>query len=580
MRLSQIDIDGLLARIDELLEARYNSAELGNYDDPLAEAVYILLSKQTREAVYRRVFDDLRKRYPLWRDVQAAPDEELEAVLEPAGFQRQRTEQLKALLYAIESANQQLGIGPAASPPGDLTLDFLQELKLEEAERFLLELPSIGPKSARCILVYSLDQPAFAVDTHVHRVFVRLALAKSNGRKNDHDTFQSIVPEEMRKRLHINLVHHGRSICRTQKAQCGECFLISFCKQGRKAIGRDNSKPVAIDLFAGAGGLSYGFAQAGFRIALAIEADRNAAQTYRFNNPGIPVIEAEIDKTTKATMLRKFIPGVKKVSVLLAGPPCQGYSMAGSRNPTNPANMHYRHVTRLACELGVDIVCIENVPGIHRINGQGFLNRIIRELEKAEFNAAAHLLHACDYGVPQHRARFFFLAIKGKELQKIEAPKATHYPHHSNPDEEAGLSRKPTPRLEDLLAILPELPSGVLAERYIDSNGEEYFNLSTMRHSRDVIDKIKRISPGEGPISYRRLELEEARTLIAGHRALPVHPKLDRAISVREAAVIQGFPLDYYFCGPRASQPLQVANAVPPPLAEAVAREIIKRLRD
>jgi len=94
-----------------------------------------------------------------------------------------------------------------------------------------------------------------------------------------------------------------------------------------------------------------------------------------------------------------------------------------------------------------------------------------------------------------------------------------------------------------------------------------------------VINKIRQISPGEGPISYRRLERDEARTLIAGHRALPVHPTQHRSISAREAAVIQGFPNNYIFCGPRAWQPLQVANAVPPPLAEAVARHLLEHLR-
>jgi DNA (cytosine-5)-methyltransferase 1 len=98
-----------------------------------------------------------------------------------------------------------------------------------------------------------------------------------------------------------------------------------------------------------------------------------------------------------------------------------------------------------------------------------------------------------------------------------------------------------------------------------------------MHHSKAVIKKIRSIEPGKGPISYRRLEKDVARTLVAGHRALPVHPWLDRTISVREAARIQGFEDTYVFCGPRSEQPLQVANAVPPPVARVVAKHI-KRL--
>jgi DNA (cytosine-5)-methyltransferase 1 len=95
--------------------------------------------------------------------------------------------------------------------------------------------------------------------------------------------------------------------------------------------------------------------------------------------------------------------------------------------------------------------------------------------------------------------------------------------------------------------------------------------MSTMRHSDRVIRRIASFNRADEPISYRRLGRVEARTIIAGHRALPVHPVENRTISVREAALVQGFPLDYFFCGPRAEQPLQVANAVPPPLAAAVA---------
>jgi DNA (cytosine-5)-methyltransferase 1 len=112
------------------------------------------------------------------------------------------------------------------------------------------------------------------------------------------------------------------------------------------------------------------------------------------------------------------------------------------------------------------------------------------------------------------------------------------------------------------------------AERLVTADGREFLNMSTMRHSRQVIERIASFKPGEEPISYRRLGPVEARTIIAGHRALPVHPVEHRTISVREAAVVQGFPLDYFFCGPRAERPLQVANAVPPPLAAAVARHL------
>jgi DNA (cytosine-5)-methyltransferase 1 len=571
---TKIDRRGLIERIDELLEARYRSADLFNLDDPLDETVFILLSQQTREAVYRRVFADLRRCFPRWIDAAGASLRDLERVLEPAGFQRRKARQLKALLAEVKEANLARGLGPVGEPAGDLTLTFLAELNDGDAERFLVGLPGIGPKSARCVLSYSLDRAAFAVDTHVHRIFTRLGVVPSAGRKADHDPFQEAVPEKARKRLHVNLVHHGREVCRSQKQRCGECVLVSFCGRGRDEVSTPGAAaaPVAVDLFAGAGGLGSGFRQEGYRVGLAVEAERHAAQTYRLNNPGVPVIEARITERTRAASLQRYMPRAPAISVLLAGPPCQGYSAAGSRRPDDPQNQLFGHVARLARQLDVEHVVLENVPGVRRVNGHGFLDAILASLRDAGFAAEPHLLRAYDFGVPQRRVRYFFLARRGRRSTPPSAPPATHRRHGQVSDVDMSLPE--TPALADLLNVLPVLGSGVDAERLITDDGRELLNMSTMRHSKRVIKRIARFKPGDEPISYRRLGPVEARTIVAGHRALPVHPFEHRTISVREAAVVQGFPLDYFFCGPRAEQPLQVANAVPPPLAAAVAQHL------
>ena len=567
---------GLIERIDELLEARYCSADLFNLDDPLEEVVFILLSQQTREPVYRRVYGDLRHSYARWVDAAAAPAAELEMIMRPAGFQRRKALQLKNLLAAVATADAARGIGPSGEPAGDLTLSFLNDLSDAGAERFLVGLPGIGPKSARCVLSYSLDRATFAVDTHVHRIFKRLSLVPSAGRKADHDPFQEAVPAGWRKRLHINLVHHGREVCRSRNERCGDCVLVSFCGHGREVASRAAAAPVAVDLFAGAGGLGSGFRREGYRVALAVEAERHAAQTYRLNNPGVPVIEAEITEKTRAATLRRYMPRTRKVDVLLAGPPCQGYSAAGARRPDDPQNQLFNHVARLARQLSVEYVVLENVPGVRRVNGHGFLNSIIDSLSEAGFAVAPHLLRASDFGVPQRRVRYFFLARRGRKSHPVPKPQPTHRRHGERLL--LGQDLPETPGLLDLLNELPVLGAGVDAERLVTEDGREFLNMSTMRHSERVIRRIASFKVGEEPISYRRLGRMEARTIIAGHRALPVHPVEHRTISVREAAVLQGFPLDYFFCGPRAEQPLQVANAVPPALAAAVARHLKSQL--
>ena len=539
---TDIGREGLIERIDELLEARYRSADLFNLDDPLAEAVFILLSQQTREAVYRRVFESLRRRYARWLDVLAAPSAELEAVLEPAGFHRRRAIQLRALLEAVMRANEEHSVGPSGAPSSDLTLSFLAGMDDAEAESFLLGLPGMGPKSARCVLSYSLDRATFAVDTHVHRIFTRLGIVASSGRKADHDPFQEAVPADMRKRLHVNLVHHGREVCRTRKERCEECVLVSFCGRGRGAVSERDEGPVAVDLFAGAGGLGSGFGGEGYRVALAVEADRHAAQTYRVNNPGVPVVEARISGKTRAASLRKFMPKTAKIDILLAGPPCQGYSAAGARRADDPQNQLHEHVARLARQLKVEHVVLENVPGVRRVNGHGFLHSIVETLEEAGYTVAPHLLRASDFGVPQRRMRYFFIGRRGRRSPQVPAPPPTHRRHGELPDEAHDLPE--TPALAELLDGLPCLAAGVEAERLLLDGGSEFLNMSTMRHSDDVIRRIAGFERGKEPISYRRLDPIEARTIIAGHRALPVHPTEHRTISVREAALVQGFPLD------------------------------------
>jgi len=571
-----------IERIAELLEVRYRSADLGNIaDDVLAETVYILLSLNTHEAIYRRVFEDLRAKYPAWLDMMSAPTTDLEALLRVGGLQRQRADKVKKLLQAVNTDNLARGVGPAEGD--DLTLEYLREFPPAEAEAYLTRLPGIGVKSARCIASYALGHERFAVDTHIQRIFNRLGIVGDRRQKFDHDAFERVVPSRLRRQLHVNLIHHGRAVC-TARPQCGNCVLVSFCPPATRpsppraaTVHRTGRERTAIDLFGGAGGLGSGFAQAGFRIALAVELDRHAAQTYRANNPGVLVIEADVSKLT-ADDIRNVCPDLDEPDVILAGPPCQGYSHAGSRKPDDEKNRLYEHVVRVAEDLGARYIVLENVPGLRRVNGVGFQTRILRRLRR-RFNANVYEFVAAHFGVPQNRRRLFFLARRTHLGPAPLPPERTHrLPGEPAAGETADLDE--TPRLEDVLRGPLGLPHSTDAEYEKLPDGTTLVNASTMRHSQKVVQKIEAIEAGGGPISYRRLERDLARTLVAGHRALPVHPWLHRTISVREAARIQGFEDDYVFCGPRWEQPLQVANAVPPPVARTIAQWLSTRYLD
>lgn len=170
-----LDPSQVVDRVDELLEVTYRSGDLGNLDDVLSETVYVLLSLNTREAVYQSVFSCLRSTYPRWADVAAADLAQLEEVLRPGGLQSQRSQYLHALLRVVAEDNRRRGVGPWHGDD-DLSLEYLHEMADTEAEQFLVSLPGVGKKTARCVMAYALNRHTFAVDTHVARIFDRLGL--------------------------------------------------------------------------------------------------------------------------------------------------------------------------------------------------------------------------------------------------------------------------------------------------------------------------------------------------------------------------------------------------------------------
>lgn len=353
---------------------------------------------------------------------------------------------------------------------------------------------------------------------------------------------------------------HASRICGTQPS-CFDCPLISFC-DFKPSDDIDNDGPVALDLFAGAGGLAYGLRAAGFRIGLAVEIDHDAAQTYRLNHPGVRVLECDVQTLTASAVL-SLLNG-HRPTLICAGPPCQSYSAAGPRSEDDPRHALYKQVIILAQDLQPLIVLIENVPGISRKIGSKSYKDIVEQDLRISFDVESHVLNATHYGVPQERKRVIFFA-RARGDKEIGVPESSHAP--------SGGDKPKTPTVRDVLKPLPIRRSNSQSDTCI-IDGSLVRNLSTMAHSAQVVDKIRSIVPGSGPLSYRRLSQTFATTIIAGHRALPVHPTQHRTLSVREAAAIQGFPNSYSFIGPRSSQPLQVANAVPPPMAKAVGKHL------
>jgi DNA (cytosine-5)-methyltransferase 1 len=464
--LSNTERAGVIDRVDELLHVTYREQDLGNFEDPLQEVVYILLSLQIREPVYQRVSAELLARWPTWQALLAAPLDEVRQVILPAGFPY-RAAQLQELLAIVAAECERRGYR------GQITLDWLHEMPDDEAIAFLDALPGIGEKSARCVLHYALGRPTFAVDTHVRRILHRLGIVHDRGGKVKHSEYDAVIPARMRQRLHVNLVHHGRAVCTTQKPKCSDCPLISFCATGRAAAATSqDGRPEVVEVFAGGGGMGAGFAAAGYRITLAIDMDRHAAQTYRANHPGTIVLEADATEVTQE-MIKRLAPGALAPTVIVAGPPCQGYSAAGARDPGDIKNMLYREVARLARSLRPRFVVIENVPGMRKVSGVSFVRAVLAELDEAGYDAQDHLLRSCDFGVPQLRHRILYLAQQRALGQAPPAPAPTHCPGKycsegcgDLPGSRCDRASR-TPSVVEALAGLPVLPPGEIAEHRV-----------------------------------------------------------------------------------------------------------------
>ena len=350
-----------------------------------------------------------------------------------------------------------------------------------------------------------------------------------------------------------------------------------------------------IDIFAGAGGLSQGAGQAGIPCAIALESDPHAARTYAFNHPDTQVIQGDIRDFDFRTDLPK--PEHNQRIVLFGGPPCQGFSISNqkTRIRENGSNWLFEEFLRGVRDLQPAWVVFENVRGIAVTDQAGFLDRIITGLEKLGYQVRHTILNAARYGVPQTRSRLFLVA--SRNLTGFEFPKP--------------IRAKPV-CVHDAISDLPILKPGAADSPlpYGTEAGSDYArkmreispmscNNSVTRNARHVIARYRYIPQGGNWSSipeilmrdysdvsrchtniYLRLRANAPSTTISNYRkAMLIHPEQDRGLSVREAARLQSFPDHYRFFGSIGFQQQQVANAVPPMLAQAVFKQIIRAER-
>ncbi len=185
---------------------------------PIDELVMTILSQHTNDINMYRAFESLKKAYPTWEDVLAAPQDELAVSIRSSG------------MYNLKAKRIQAALGEINERVGKLDLSLLEEMEVPEAKEWLTSLHGVGPKTAAIVLLFSFGFPVLPVDTHVWRVTKRLGIIDMNvSREKAHDLLEQIMPSDCIPSLNKNLVRHGREVCRAQNPKCAACILSDLC---------------------------------------------------------------------------------------------------------------------------------------------------------------------------------------------------------------------------------------------------------------------------------------------------------------------------------------------------------------
>ena len=206
------------SEVHDLLESYYGKPNRRPRLDGTSELIWTILSQHTSDANAERAFAALCDRYVTWVDVLEAPTDELAATIRSGGLARQKAPRIQQALRSI------------AERTGSFDISFLAAMSLEDAKLWLRSISGVGPKTAGVVLSFSMDQPAMAVDTHIHRVSKRLALIGPRVTADEaHDVLESSIAPQQVLNLHVFLITHGRRVCKARRPLCHECPLGGRC---------------------------------------------------------------------------------------------------------------------------------------------------------------------------------------------------------------------------------------------------------------------------------------------------------------------------------------------------------------
>jgi len=400
-----------------------------------------------------------------------------------------------------------------------------------------------------------------------------------------------------------------------------------------------DKKYTVIDLFSGCGGFSQGFLKAGFDILAASEIWEPAVVSYRYNHENVSVIEGDIRSSEVKSELYQAIKE-KRVNVIIGGPPCQGYSIAGNRNPDDPRGQLYLEYVEIIKHVKPDFFVMENVKGLLHMKhvdpdlSQKDLNKfkgyceqlqrykdlkrfgaqrdldteekkehddlkskykqiksgidskliplidiILAKFKEINYNVSWQVLNSADYGVSQTRERIIFIGTKHENV-KVRFPRKTHAKKGAQTSIQEYAYKKGDITLKKWTTV------GTTLRKYENwtENGET--NHLFTKHKKEFVKRLHDTKIGENVYknysdAWWRLDPDKpARTVKENHGGVFVHYKYDRVCTPRELAALQSFDDDFIFQGTKSSVLKQIGNAVPPQMAKAIAENVKSSLQE
>lgn len=403
------------------------------------------------------------------------------------------------------------------------------------------------------------------------------------------------IPDEIFKQLEFNFT--GKTV----QERIRECLEYGINAKNTNHNNVSNKTYNVVDLFSGAGGLSRGFMDIGFNVVLGVDFDDSALKTFKENHGHAEAMKLDLFDHNNIERIEEYLSQRNiNLDVLVGGPPCQGFSLAGRREEFDSRNILYSAMVKTAERLKPKVVVLENVPGMLTLyNGAG-AKRVKEDFEQIGYNVnEPRILYAPEYGVPQIRKRVFFVMTLAEKIEGI-----FKYPDPELTEDQFVTCGDAISNLPSLVGVTDYSLNQVLDyenppinkyDEYMRKNSNHIYNHTSTKHSDETIRLISLVPEGKNYKALPSEELEKrtfkynealtrydssrpSRTIDTGHRT-HFHYKWNRIPTVREAARLQSFPDDFIFYGNKQEQYKQVGNAVPPLLGKAVASKV-KELLD